>query len=172
MRPEARATLWRLREVLATGLLTLWGVHLIGRAVVRDSLTLGMIATLITGVATVLLFFAILRLRLITPGKSPGVIEVDEREVRYLSPYGGAYVSLNDLTRLEIVTNDVGTYWVLSHLGGSPLSVPTNADGAEQLFDTFSALPGLRIEEAVRAVAAGPGRHLVWKRELPQSLTT
>ncbi|MEM7439523.1 MAG: hypothetical protein AAF393_07990 [Pseudomonadota bacterium] len=164
LRPEARATLWRWREVALTGGLTLWGVHMIGRAVAAQSLTLGMVGVVLTGTATTLLFFAILRMRLVPPGQSPGVVEVDERKVGYLSADGGGFVSIDDLTRLEVVANAAGAQWVLTHLGGPPLMIPANADGAEQLFDTFAALPGLQIEDAVRAVSAGPGRHRVWQR--------
>ena len=67
LRPEVRRLLWRWREVGATAGLTLFGVHLIGRAVERAALGTGMVAIAVTGIGAVLLFFAILRLRLSPP---------------------------------------------------------------------------------------------------------
>lgn len=165
LRNEARAVLWRWREVATTGALTLFGVHLLGRAVERSALGLGLIAVVVTGVGAVLLFFALLRVRLSPGGQAAGVVEVDERQVGYLSAQGGAFVSLDDLTRLELVGPRGDRHWVLGHLAGPALVIPASADGADQLFDAFAALPGIRMEEAARAMG-GNTTHLVWVRAI------
>lgn len=166
LRAEARAVLWRWREVAAAAGVTLFGVHLIGRAVDRAALGTGMVAVGITGVGVVLFFFAVLRLRLSPVGTAAGVVEVDERQVGYLTADdGGGFVSINDLTRLELVGAAGDRHWVLSHLAGPALVIPASADGAEQLFDAFAALPGLRIEDAARAMGRD-GPQLIWTRAI------
>ena len=159
LRPEVRSFFWRWREVAGTAAVTLWGVHLIGRAWGRESLGIGLFGVGITIIFAGLLFLAILRVRLNPVGQAAGVVEVDEREIGYLGPEGGAFLSINDLTRIEVADR----HWVLNHLGGPALIIPASAEGADQLFDAFAALPGLRIEDAVRAMGSD-GRQLVWTR--------
>lgn len=166
IRPEVRARLWRWREVALTGGLTFWGGWLLWRAADRASIGLGLVALVLTGVFAGLLFVAVQRLRLRLPGRAAGVVQVDEKEISYLSATGGGFVSLDDLTRLEIAAMGADRHWILTHPGGAALVIPVNAEGAEHLVDAFSALPGLRIEEAVRAVNRAGARTVVWARAI------
>ena len=68
---------------------------------------------------------ATLRIKLQKPVKATGVVEVKEREVGYLAPDGGAFVSLDDLTKLEIVTTDKGRCRMMCS-GCSPTSPATH----------------------------------------------
>ncbi|MDR6266465.1 hypothetical protein [Roseobacter sp. N2S] len=172
IRPEIRAILWRWREVLITGVLVLYGVYLLGRGIDLESYTMTALGVVVTGLFAVLLFWAILRAKLYKPVKAVGMVEVKEREVGYLSPEGGAFVSLDDLTRLEIVTTDKGplqddVFWVLTHLGGAPLSIPASAQGSDLLFDAFAPLKGIDFETAVRAMGSTQNaRFLIWERRV------
>ncbi|GGA06964.1 hypothetical protein [Neptunicoccus cionae] len=172
IRPEVRAGLWRWREVLITGALVVYGVYILGRGIDRSSVTLTGLGAVITGLFAVLLFWAILRAKLYKPVSAAGVVEVKEREVGYLAPDGGAYVSLDNLTRLEIVTNDKGpaqddVFWVLTHLGGEPLYIPASAQGSDLLFDAFAALKGVNFEEAVRAMGSTENaRFVIWEKRI------
>ncbi|MEM6618367.1 MAG: hypothetical protein AAF761_11245 [Pseudomonadota bacterium] len=166
VRDDARALLWRWREVALTGALCLWGIHLVGRAVDRSSLGLALVAAGVLCVGAVLFFYAVLRAQVRRGAIAEGAVEVDEREVRYLLADGGAMVSLDDLVRLEVMVKDEAGFWVLSHLAGPPLVIPAGAQGADALFDAFSALPGVRIEDAVRGLGAASGRITIWERAI------
>lgn len=172
IRPEVGAALKQWREVIIFAGLVLFGVYLIGRGVDRgSSLPVGFGIALVA-IFSVQLVTAVLRVMLQKPVKAVGVVEVKERQVGYLAPDGGAFVSLDDLTRLEIVTNDRGpveddVFWVLSHLGGDPLLIPASAQGSELLFDAFAALPRVDFEKAVRAMGSTENaRFLIWERRV------
>ncbi|MCP5086023.1 MAG: hypothetical protein GY952_04350 [Rhodobacteraceae bacterium] len=170
IRPEVRALLWRWREVAVTGLATLWGIRILGNGVDQASVTTTIFGIALASVAAALLFLAILRVKFHKPTRAEGVVEVTERQVGYLGPDTGSYVSLDDLTRLEIVTSDKGPYeddvfWILTHHGGAPLMIPASAEGTDQLFDAFSALPGIRFEEAIKAMGSTKNaRFLIWEK--------
>lgn len=172
IRPEVREAIWRWREVLFCGVLILWGVRMIGVGLERASVTQTFLGGVIVALFAVFMFWAILRAKMYKPLKGAGVVEVKEREVGYLSPDGGAFVSLDDLTKLEIVTNDRGpveddVFWVLSHNGGTPITFPASAKGSELLFDTFAALKGVDFEKAVRAMSSTQNaRFLIWEKRV------
>ena len=172
IRPEVREALWRWREVIVCGVLILWGVRMIGVGLDRESVTQTLLGGVIAALFATLMFWAILRAKMYKPLKGVGVVEVKEREVGYLSPDGGAFVSLDDLTKLEIVTNDRGpveddVFWVLSHNGGEPVAIPASAKGSELLFDAFAALKGADFENAVRAMSSTQNaRFLIWEKRV------
>ena len=170
IRPEVRATLWRWREVGLCIVVILFAVRLLGQGLERSAPLQTGFALLVAALFSVLLFYAVLRARLFQSAEGTGVVVVSEREIAYLGPDTGAFVSLDDLTRLEIMvferTNAApDIFWTLSHTGGDPLMIPLNAKGAETLFDTFAALPGVRLEDATRAVArAHTDRVVIWQK--------
>jgi hypothetical protein len=172
IRPEVREALWRWREVIVCGVLVLWGVRMIGLGLDRESVTQTFMGGAISALFAVLLFWAILRAKMYKPVKAVGVVEVTEREVGYLAPDGGAYVSLDDLVKLEIVTNDRGpaeddVFWVLSHRNGEPIAIPASAKGSDLLFDAFAALKGVDFETAVRAMGSTENaRFLIWEKRV------
>jgi hypothetical protein len=172
IRPEVRSTLWRWREVFVTGALVLCGIRVFGRGIDLESVTMIVFGLALAGLFSVLLFWAVIRAKFYKPVRAVGIVEVKEREVAYLAPEGGAFVSLDELTRLEIVTNDHGpaeddVFWVLTHRGGDPLLIPASAEGAGLLFDAFAALPGVDFEMAVRAMGSTEtARFLIWERRV------
>ncbi len=170
IRPEVRAHLWRYREVAFTGVIVLFGVRLIGRGVdLSSSIYIGL-GIALSAIGAGLLFSAFLRVRFYKPVRAVGVVEVKEREIAYLGPDSGSYVSLDDLTRLEIVTKDSGpvaddVFWVLTHSAGLPLLIPASAQGTDLLFDAFAALPGIQMEQVVKAMGSTQNnRFLIWEK--------
>jgi hypothetical protein len=166
LRPEVVATLARWREALigaaiaaagAWGALTQTGI----------AFYLSLPATAI-GVA--LVWEGIRRARLPQGGGGPGVVEVDERQITYFGPGGGAAISIDALTRVEIVTNDRGPfggdlYWVFLSEGAAPLFVPGDAVGADAIFDALTALPGVDFAQATAAAGSTePRRFVIWTR--------
>lgn len=166
LRPEAVAALRRWREaalgvsVAAAGV---WGIAtasgvLFGVAVLAVPLGLG------------LLWEGIRRARLPEGGAGPGMVEVDERQITYFGPGSGAAVSIDALTRVEILTSDAepfasGLVWVFQTADAPPLFVPGDAVGAEGLFDALTALPGVDFSRITAALGSTePRRFVIWAR--------
>ena len=93
LRPEARATLWRWREVLVGSLIAAlglwWAVNSFGP--VRWIAALVILGGLLSVVG------AVQRLRFNTGGGGAGVVQVDERRLAYFGPLTGGVVDLGDL---------------------------------------------------------------------------
>lgn len=100
-----------------------------------------------------------------------GVVEVDERQITYFGPLGGAAVSIDALVRVEVETTAQGPcgadlFWVFYTDGAMPLRVPGNAEGVATLFDALAALPGVDYQAATSAAAAtGPDVFAIWTKE-------
>lgn len=161
LRPEARAALWRWREVLAAlalGALGLWWA----------ATGLGLLRWLGTGLVPVALalgFAAAQRLRFRRGGGGLGLVEVDEARITYFGPLGGGTADLGELERLDFDHDARPAHWWLIGAGGAALAVPVDAEGADALFDAFTALPGLAPLRLVEAVGrTGGGRETVWRR--------
>ena len=88
------------------------------------------------------LILALRRIRFDRPGHAPGVVEVDEGQVGYLGPTFGGYVSLRELTEVQLMTLRGERHWRLKQADGQALLIPHGAAGAEALFDAFATLPG------------------------------
>jgi hypothetical protein len=166
VRPELRARLLRWREAGIGVLLTLgglWGVATSGGVVF-----LGAVCAVVLGLA--LVRGGVRRARFPGGGEGPGLVEVDERQITYFGPAGGAAVSIDALTRVEVVANGGdasarGLFWVFESEGMPPLVVPGNAVGAERLFDALTALPGVDFAQVAAATGATGGRRfVVWAR--------
>jgi len=94
-----------------------------------------------------------------------GVVEVDERQITYLAPVGGGFLSLDGLSEVVILPDRAGLpVWRFTG-GGERLSVPASAAGTETLFDALTALPGADMEAAIRASRGRPADAVViWRR--------
>lgn len=172
-RPEAIATLARFREAALGGLILCLGLWI----ATRGGWFLGALgwAAIALGVAWTIL--ALRRLRFATGSGDPGMVEVDEGRITYLGPKLGGSVGLPDLMEIRLLTLRGRSVWRLKQTDGQALLVPLDAAGAERLFDTFAALPGLTSARLVAALdpaaATGPGLvpagkpqdRLVWRRD-------
>jgi hypothetical protein len=116
------------------------------------------------------------RLRFAAVTGAPGLVEVDEGRITYLGPTLGGSVGLPDLVEIRLLTLRGRRVWRLKQADGQVLLVPLDATGAEALFDTFAALPGLTSAALVAALdaptaqgpalvsATRPEDRLVWRR--------
>lgn len=162
IRPEARATLWRWREVLAGVALTpvgaWWSFGVTG--------WLGnAVGFVVLGMAMLLLFLGIQRGRFREDSDGPGVVQVVEGRVAYFGPLTGGAVDMAELTRLSLDARNTPATWVLSQPGVDPLYIPVSAKGTEALFDAFAALPGLRTEYMLRVLNDGAAREtVIWQK--------
>ncbi len=98
-------------------------------------------------------------------GQGPGTVEVDEGQIRYFGPLTGGAVALQDLTALSLDRAQFPAHWRLSQPGQPDLMIPTNADGAEALFDAFATLPGLQTARMLQELQREGGHAVViWRR--------
>ncbi len=162
MRPEARATLWRWREVIVGLALLAFGLWWVigGFGVVRG------IGFVICAVAIALILAGAQRSRFRQTGTGPGVVQVTERRLAYFGPLTGGTMDIEDVTRLELEPKArPAAHWIVSGMGGKRLEIPVNATGADDLFDLFGALPNLNTESMLTVLSRTPdARVLVWER--------
>ncbi len=158
IRPEVSAAFWRWREVV-TGL----GTIAFGTLVATGRIGfVGAFGWVIVFVGCVLVFVGVSRGRFRNAGGGRGVVEVDERAVRYLGPEFGGALALASVVRLAVVTPHA---WELTDAEGQRLTIPVDAEGAEALFDAFVSLPGLSGSDLAAAAARAPdGRTVIWEK--------
>ena len=101
------------------------------------------LASILFGLALVLILAGIQRGRFRSRGGGQGVVQVVEGQVRYFGPLNGGAVSMSELA----------------------LQIPVSAEGADLLFDAFTGLEGLRIEHLLRIKQADERQlQVVWRR--------
>ncbi|WP_299210462.1 hypothetical protein [uncultured Tateyamaria sp.] len=163
-RPEAKATLWRWREVLAgiaLAILALWWL-----AQARG--VLGYIAPVMLVGAGALIMVGLQRGRFRGAGGGLGTVQVDEGEVTYFGPLSGGSVSMREVQRLTLDGAQSPAHWRLDQPHQPPLMIPVDADGADELFDAFAALPGLKTERMLAQLRSRPDASvLIWERSAP-----
>ena len=161
VRADARAAVWRWREVLvATGALGLGLYWVVGPG--------GLLAwvgwaLILAGAALGVIGFQRVRFR--TSEGGPGVVRVDEGQITYFGPLTGGAVAARDLERLTLDPTAQPAHWVLYQPGQPVLEIPVNASGSEALFDVFAGLPGIRTERML-AQLQGKAIHpvVIWER--------
>ena len=158
IRPEARETLMRWREVILGAVFDIIGVVTV-LGPTRANLVFGI---LMMSLGTVLMYVGTQRARFRATGGGAGVVDVDERQISYFGPMAGGAVALEDLSRIAVVPPHA---WELSDSFGRSLEIPVNAEGAEALFDAFSALPGVSASRLADATRVRPvSRTSVWEK--------
>lgn len=95
----------------------------------------------------------------------PGLVEVTERQITYLTSFGGASIDLEAMTRLEIRTTlGAGRVWVLKQSEGPTVFIPLDASGSQKLFDAFSALSGIEAKKLIAAAHShSDHRSVIWR---------
>lgn len=160
IRPEARAEMWRWREVLVGLPILLLGIYW---ASGFGLLKWVGFAVALGGVALMLAGFQRARFRSVRGG--PGVVQVDERQITYFGPLDGGAVAIDDLTGVSLDARSEPPVWVLRQAGQNLLHIPVNAEGTDALFDAFAALPGIRTEHMLAQLAKKPDHPVViWSK--------
>ena len=162
VRPEARAALFRIRELIVAGLLGLvglyWGLTAFG--------VLFWLGWVVLAVAVLLFFTFLQRVWFAGREDGPGYVEVIEGQITYYSTETGGAVAVRELTQLLYDTRASEPKWVLRQPQLPDLSIPASAKGAPELFDAFAALPGLTAERLLQAQRRSKSNALViWQRE-------
>lgn len=151
-RPEALQTLKRWQEPIVIGVILLATLRVLWLAYVWSSWVMAVFGLALVGLAASFLYVAVLRMRLRSDASAPGLVEIDERNITYLSPHLGGAVSIDSIRKIDVSpTRSGGRNWVLYSFESSPVLIPFNAAGADALVEAFSALPGLGVERISRA---------------------
>lgn len=164
-RPELRALAWRYRDALfGVALLALglfWGLRSFG---ILQWLGYGLVA-----LGAIWAVAGVQRARFRQNGDGPGVVQIRERRLAYFGPLDGGVMDVEDLTQLEIdPASHPEPSWVLTGVGGQRIAIPINAAGAEELFDIFAALPGIKTNTVLDVLSRTPdARVTVWSRVKP-----
>ncbi len=114
------------------------------------------------------------RMRFRHDGLGPGLVELDEGAIRYLSPNRllGGEIALRDLNEVRFMRLNGRSHWRLKSQGGEALLVPVDASGAEALAGAFATLPGIDMGRVASALAPqGPAIQTVWTRPARARLT-
>lgn len=165
LRPEARALIWRWRDALAGTLLILVGLWW----ALRSFGVMQWLGYLVVLLGVIVAVAGAQRARFRQNGTGAGVVQVNERRLTYFGPLDGGVMDVADLTRLELdPTAHPDPNWILSGIGGQRIAIPINAAGAEDLFDVFAALPGIKTADMLDVLTSTPDvRITVWSRVRP-----
>ncbi|MFU1478159.1 hypothetical protein ACM25N_10830 [Roseovarius sp. C7] len=168
IRAEARTALWRWRDVLV-GLgilaLALW-------AVLGAYGILHWLGWLGLALGAAFVWNGWQRLRFHRDPDGPGVVSVTEGQISYYGPLSGGAVARSNLTSLAYDPTGKPAHWVLGHDGGPDLHIPVTASGAEALFDFFSSLPGLRMDQLLRVTTgSSTASTRLWQRDSSATVT-
>jgi hypothetical protein len=161
MRPEVAAALSRWRETLigaGVGALGLWWALK----------TFGVLAWLgwaLVVIGAALALAGVQRARFRRGRGGPGVVQVDEGQIAYFGPLTGGLASLTEVTLLSLDCSGSPAHWLLRQPGQPDLAIPVTAEGADALFDTFAALPGLSTTKLLATLdAAEPHPVVIWRK--------
>ena len=161
IRPEIRHHFWRWREALFGAALSFAGMY-------WAVTSYGIVAAAGTSFAIVgslLVFAGIQRARFRRGHGGAGLVQVDEGQVIYYGPHDGGVVSVSALETVELEprAKPAGA-WVLTETGSPPLTIPTDAENAEALFDVFASLEGIQTERMLAHLQANPhARVTIWQ---------
>ncbi|MDQ2091722.1 hypothetical protein [Marimonas arenosa] len=163
IRPEARAAIWRWREVLVGAVVTALGANWALTAYG----VLGWIGwpVLLAGLA--LLAAGLQRARVRPRSGGAGVVELDEAQLSYFLPEGGVVVPLAQVVRIEIETapGDV-LVWIFTDAAGERAFIPASAVGAERLLDALAQFPGASYNRVIEASGAtGRNSFVIWQKK-------
>lgn len=166
IRPEARAALWRWREVMAACAMALLG----GWWALRGFGAMALLGWALLLLGALALIAGLQRARVRPRAGGAGVIELDEGQLAYLHPAGGGMVALPAVIRIEIETTGAGPadddlFWRFTESGGHMLRIPAAAVGAEKLLDALASFPGADYQKVIMASGiTEPGLFEIWRK--------
>jgi hypothetical protein len=164
IRPEAQTAIVQWREALigaAVLALGLWWAS--GSGILQ---WIG-IAVALGG--AILFFTGFQRARFRSGNGGPGVVTVDEGQISYFGPLSGGVTALEELAMVVLDPSQKPPVWLLQRPRQSDIAIPVNAEGADQLFDAFAALPGIRTEHMLSALKADATQPVViWSKPVTQ----
>lgn len=166
IRPEIQDGIKRWRAVLVPLAVIALAVYL----AFSDFVLRRWLGYALLGIGGFLLWDGIRRVRFPAPGGGAGVVDVDERQITYFGPIGGAAMSIDELERIEIRSTDLGPmvadlYWDFFDSSGASMTIPGNAENVDLLFDVLGVLGGADFDAATRAAMADENAvFVIWEK--------
>lgn len=163
LRPEVRVFLARYAQALFGGAIMLFGVWWI---TISFGIMRGLgVAIVVAGLGLLVEGLRRARLTSKSNGSGPGIVEIDERRITWMSGHFGGSIAMDALATVDIqVTPEGEALWVFLQTDGERLVVPASAKGAEKIVDVLSALKGLDYDAALRAMSSDEaGRFHLWR---------
>ena len=162
LRPEAKAELWRWREVLGGAAVALFGLWL----VMGPGLLLAVPGYALIAAGIAFVWLGVQRGRFRKSGLGAGAVQVDEGQIAYFGPLTGGVVALREMERLSLERGAYPAHWQLEQPGQNAVMIPVDAAGSDALFDAFAALPGLKTERMLAELADDKTLSVViWERQ-------
>ncbi len=161
IRPELSEAIVRFRDAIAGVAVSLvglyWALGSVG--------TLSVLGTSMVVAGALLVFAGIQRGRFRTGAGGAGVVLVDEGQVTYFGPVEGGTVVISEIDRVAYEPGiNSNSEWILDDKNENPLRIPTNAEGAEALFDVFAGLEGLHTEKMLSVLEnSHPRQVVIWE---------
>ncbi|MFT4013140.1 MAG: hypothetical protein QM682_07005 [Paracoccus sp. (in: a-proteobacteria)] len=132
------------------------------------------LGALIAGAAALWALDAWRRRRFRGRADAPGLVELDEGAIRYLTPnsFLGGEMALRDLSEIRLLRLNGAVHWRLKSRDGQALLIPRDAAGAERLAGAFASLPGADLGRISAALTAeGPAVQTLWRSHDRPGLT-
>jgi hypothetical protein len=161
IRPEAKASLWRWRELVIGILVVVIGANwfFTSFGLLKSA---GAVAMVFGAIA---IFVGQQRGRFRISGSAPGIISLVEGQITYFGPHDGGTIATADITGVSLVTHADMRSWRLDQNGQASLIIPITASGGDLLFDAFAELKGLNLENMVRQISQESNHSVViWRR--------
>lgn len=161
IRPAAAAAIKRWQEALIGLAVIALGLYW---ALFTGGGLLHWIGYVVIAIGVALTVTGIQRARFRTGDGGPGVVQIVERRISYFGPLSGGIVDLDALEALSLDPTSKPAVWLLMAPGQPRLEIPLTAKGADQLFDAFATLPGIRTEHMLRQMQEGAVHSVViWR---------
>lgn len=165
IRPELRRQMTRWAEPIMAAGVALLGLMFLVRGLQRYNFITEAIGVVLLLIGAAAFWAAFRRVQFRQVGKGPGLVDVTERRITYMTSLGGDSVDLEAMTRLEIRNSmEFGRVWALKQAGGPTLFIPVAAAGSEKLFDVFAVLPDIDVAHMVASVnSSDANRTVIWR---------
>ena len=165
LRPEARAAIWRFRDVIGAGAVILIGVWWLA----TFFSPVQWVGYAILALGIFLALAGMQRLRFRQDGDGPGVVKIVERRLAYFGPLTGGVMDMDDAMKLELEpVAQPAPHWILTSQTGDVVEIPINAEGADGLFDLFASLPGIETGKMLGLLENNPEQRVViWSLSRP-----
>jgi hypothetical protein len=158
VRPEVSTAIWRFRDAMIGAAVSFFGLYW----AINGVGIMAIVGTSLAVAGALLVFAGIQRGRFRASSGGAGVVSVDEGQVTYFGPVEGGSIVIANLDRVELdpLAEPAGE-WVLHDPAMASLRIPTNAEGAETLFDVFAGLDGIKTEQMLATLNSKPNEQVV-----------
>lgn len=149
IRPEAKALLLRWRELILGIIIVALGAKLY-----ITSFGLLKIASAVAIIfGAIAMYIGQQRGRFRMDGLAPGIVSLIEDQISYFGPHHGGTISIANITSVNLITYEEIRSWRLDQNGKPSLIIPVATMGGELLFDAFTKLKDLNLENMVRQLS-------------------